>query len=214
MRSDLLFATLTGFLLSFAYPPFKLGILAYWALVPFFYVLENKSPGSAFRWGYLTGLIVTVGALNTLTLGYLSNLVFAFVLHPFYYALYATLHVIFRKKFGHRFLIFVPFIWVGMEFLRGLNDLGFSDLNLGYTHPQYLMFFEASSHWTSLLISFWICCLNLLIYSMLNNLRSRRKVAYLLATTIALLVIPLCCGYRRTDIPDMFDPMVDLSKRY
>ncbi len=210
MRTDLLFATLTGFLLSFAYPPYKLGILAYWALVPFFCLLEGKNPGSAFRWGYFTGIVVTIGALNTLALNSTTSLIVVLLFHPFYYSLYSVLHVLFCQKFGNRAVIFLPFIWVGMELVKGLNDFGFSDLNLGYTHPQYLIFFQTAAHWTSLLVSFWIFCLNLLIYGMLNNLRDRRKVAYLLATTIALLIIPLCCGYRRLDIPDVFDLMVDL----
>lgn len=212
MRTDFLFALLTGFLLNFAYPPFNLGFLAYWALVPFFFLLEEKPLRPAFRWGYLTGLFLTLTAVNELALNNAPSLLLTVLIHPFYYALYAVLHVFFRQKFARVFLFLPPFLWVGVEFLKSLNRFGFFGLNLGYTHPQYLLVLKIEPQWSSALLSFWVCSLNVLIYMMLKSLHDRRKIAYLLVATIAVLVIPLGCGWRSIEIPDVFEQMVALSK--
>src|ERR1043166_2186840 len=46
----------TGATLTLAYPPFKSGQLAWVALVPLLFALENCRPGEAFRRGYIAGL--------------------------------------------------------------------------------------------------------------------------------------------------------------
>jgi len=213
MRTDLLLAILTGFLLSFAYPPYNLGLLAYWALIPLFYLLEEKRMAPAFRWGYLTGFFVIVGGVNVLVLSDILSLTLAIFIHPFYFALYSVLHVLLREKIGQRYLIAIPFLWVALEFVKGLNHFGFSSLNLGYTHPQYVLLLGDAASVAPYLLSFWICCLNVLIYAMLQNLQNRRKVAYLLLTAIVLLVIPLSCGYRTLEIPDVFDQVVTFCRK-
>jgi apolipoprotein N-acyltransferase len=210
MRTSFLFAILTGFSLSFAYPPFNLGFLAYWGLIPFFYLLERKvTLGAAFRWGYLTGFFIVIGGANALALDNIVGLLFACLLCPLYYALYAALHVFARQKLGPRFVVLIPFLWVGIEILKGLNQFGFGDLALGFTHPQHLMLFSESSHWSVFLVSFWICCLNTMIYVTLNSLGHRRKIAYLLVATVLMMILPLSCGYRSIEIPDAFDQFVE-----
>src|SRR5436189_3498206 len=47
----------TGAILTLAYPPFKSGQLAWVALVPLLFALENCRPGEAFRRGYVAGLV-------------------------------------------------------------------------------------------------------------------------------------------------------------
>ncbi len=213
MRRELFFAVLTAALLSFAYSPFRLGLLAYWALVPFFFLLENKSPAPAFRWGYLTGFFAVIGSVNALVLDNVVTLLLAVFVQPFYFALYAVLHVSCRQQLGDRGLFAIPILWVAVEFLESVNHFGFSILNLGYTHPQYLLFFEDAASAAALLLSFWICCLNVLIYAMLKNLHNRRRTAYLLAATIVLLIIPLSCSYRALEIPDGFERVVEICSR-
>ncbi|MGH7452154.1 MAG: apolipoprotein N-acyltransferase, partial [bacterium] len=63
MRRDLTLTLLTAVALALAFPPFRLGFLAYWGVIPFLLLLENKGPAPAFRWGYLTGLLFSLLAL-------------------------------------------------------------------------------------------------------------------------------------------------------
>jgi apolipoprotein N-acyltransferase len=210
MRRELLFAALTAVLLSLAYPPLHFGLLAYWALVPFFFLLENKSYAPAFRWGCFTGFLAAIGSVNALVLDNVVTLLLAVFVQPFYFALYAVLHACGRQLLGDRTLFAIPFLWVAVEFLERMSHFGFSILNLGYTHPQYLLFFEDAASAAALLLSFWICCLNVLIYAMLKSLHNRRRATYLLVATIVLLLIPLSCSYRALDIPDGFDRVVEM----
>ena len=44
-----------------SYPPFHLGPLIFIALVPLLYAIGDLNPVSAFKWGYLWGLIYYLG---------------------------------------------------------------------------------------------------------------------------------------------------------
>lgn len=190
MRKNFVLSLLTGVLLSFAFPPFRIGIMAYWALVPFFYLLKNKGAKESFWWGFLTGLFITLSSINITIFSTLRGLASVIILNSSYVALYAMVHTLFAARLGEKVFFMVPFLWTGLEYLKTTAGIGLTWASLGYTHTQYLYLIENATSLNLFGIAFWVVLINVLIYLTLNSLGRRRKVAYLLVSIIVLFWIP------------------------
>ncbi|MFQ5706255.1 MAG: apolipoprotein N-acyltransferase [bacterium] len=194
MRLELLLSLLTAFLVSFSFPPFQFGFLAYWGLVPFFYILEEKNLKEAFRWGYLTGLFISVATVYWINFVTVPGALATILIHPLYYSLYAMIHVFLRQRLGRKFVIAIPFVWTGIEYLKSLGELGFPWISLGYTQTQYLLLIQFASYTSVFGVSFWLVVINVLIYLILKNLEDRVKVAFFLTGIVLLFVLPWMYG--------------------
>jgi len=58
------FAIISGFILCFAFPPFKYWFLAWFGFVPILFLMDEKSPGRNFLKGFLSGFVFYVFLLN------------------------------------------------------------------------------------------------------------------------------------------------------
>ncbi|MFQ5824283.1 MAG: apolipoprotein N-acyltransferase [bacterium] len=203
MRLDLILSLLTAFLFSLAFPPFKFGFLAYWTLVPLFYLLENKSLKESFRWGYITGLFISIGTIYWITFVTVPGALATILIHPLYYSLYAMIHTFFRQRFGGKYVFAIPFVWTSIEYLKSLGDIGFPWISLGYTQTHYLLLIQYASYTSVFGVSFWVVLINVLVYLMLKNVESRKKVAILLTATILLFILPWI--YSKQVIPEEDD---------
>lgn len=204
MRRELVLSLLTAVFLAFAFPPFQLGFLAYWTLVPFFYLLEDKSIKESFRWGYVTGLFMSLATVYWISFVTMPGAVATILVHPLYYALYAMLHVFLRDRLGERFVLAIPFVWTGIEYVKSLSELAFPWITLGYTQSYYVSMIQYASYTSVFGVSFWVVCLNVLVYLILKNLENRRKAVVLLGVTSALVVLPWVYGQQVVPDEDEF----------
>lgn len=211
MRLDLLLSLLTAFLFSFAFPPFKFGFLAYWTLVPFFYLLEDKSLKESFRWGYVTGLFISIGTIYWITFVTIPGSLATILIHPLYYSLYAMIHTVLRQKLGGKFVITIPFVWTGIEYLKSLGELGFPWVSLGYTQTHYLLLIQYASYTSVFGISFWLVLINVLVYLMLKNIENRKKVVLLLTITILLFILPWIYGKQVMPDEKDFEEVIEVA---
>jgi apolipoprotein N-acyltransferase len=209
MRNDFIRSLLTALMLSLAFPPFKLGVFAYWALVPFFYLLEKKDLKDAGHWGFLTGLFISLTTGNWLFYADLPGMLAAVLIQPVYYLLYAILHVLLFRKLGMKFLIVLPVLWTVVEYLKSLSGLDLNRVTLGYTHPHYLFLIQKHSYLAIYLLSFWMATLNVLIYAILKNLESRRRVVLLLFVIMILFFLPWLFVQQQLQIREVFEELVD-----
>ena len=176
MKKNLLLTFLTGIMMWLAFPPFKMGFLAYASLIPFFYLLEEKSFGESFRWGYLTGFISCIGTLywiNWVTLP--GGIATIFVL-PLYFSIYALIHSFLKEQLGEKFIFAAPFIWTAVEFLRSLGEIGFPWTSLAYTQTYYPILIQYASITSVYGVSFWIILINVLIYQIIKQWGNRKAV--------------------------------------
>ena len=190
MRRDLTLTLLTAVALTLAFPPFRLGFLAYWGVIPFLLLLENKGPGPAFRWGYLTGLLFSLLALYWISWTTLPGAIATITVHPLYYSLFAVLLIPMRRLWPTGYLIAVPFLWTAIEYLKSLGDLGFPWLTLGYTQTYYLQLIQYASFTSVYGVSFWVVCLNVLLLAMWQFRENKRLLFGLAATLLLFFVIP------------------------
>ncbi|MBN1154031.1 apolipoprotein N-acyltransferase [candidate division KSB1 bacterium] len=201
MERRLFYSILTGVLISFSFPPFKLGFLAYIALVPFFLLLHDASMKEAARWSYVTGLFVNIGTLYWINWVTIPGAVAAILVLPFYFVLFAVFYVFLRMRLGESKVFFViPFLWTGIEYLRSLGVLGFPWTSLAYSQSYYLSLIQYVSFTSIFGVSFWVVCINVVLLMIFAYFKDGRRLTILIIVLILLFVLPWLYG--RWVMPD------------
>lgn len=191
----MLLSLFTAVLLSLSFPPFALGFLAYFALIPFFILLEDLSYKESIRWGYLTGFFTNIGTLYWIGWVTPPGAVAAILYLPIYSIFYSVLHTFLRQRLGSKYLfICVPFLWTGMEYIRSLGVLGFPWNSLAYTQTYYLSLIQYVSFTSIFGVTFWIVAINVLILALLKDASNKKKVITYLILLILLFLIPWFYG--------------------
>ena len=133
-------AIVSGLLATLSFPPFDLGVLAWFSLVPFLYALRQRSIGAAAGIGFLFGAALGIGTcywiytLENIALPgfFLWQLGFAL-----YFLLFGILYRLICRRIGSWIIIGAPALWVGLEYIRAnLFFLSCPWTLLG--HSQYL----------------------------------------------------------------------------
>jgi apolipoprotein N-acyltransferase len=195
IRKWLILSVVSSAALAFAFPPSRLGFLAYGALVPFFVLLENKSYKHAIKWGYITGLFLNIWTLYWINWVTLPGMIGAIFYLPIFYVIYAILHTFLRKRLGLSWLYFcIPFLWTGIEYIRMLGVLGFPWTSLAYSQTFYLSLIQYASITSLFGISFWIVTLNVIIWALFNNATHYRRMIILYVLLLTFLLFPWIYG--------------------
>ena len=205
----LLLAMLSGVLLGSSFPPFHLGFLAAFGVVPLLLAVRGL-PGIRvpLRYVYLAMLVFHAITINW-TGGYAHGndpyMMIAgtatILIHPFFYYLPMGVYLFVRKHMGEgRALFFLPFLWVGYEYSHSLSEWSFPWLTLGNSQTYDLakiQFIEYTGVWG---LSFWLLVLNVLLYiicvRVIADLRAgwRTTTKVIAATTVLLAVLPSLYG--------------------
>ncbi len=194
-RENLVLAGLTGLAFGLAFPPFRFGFLAYWALVPFFTLLEGKNTKETIRWSYVTGLFVHLTTLYWIGWVTLPGAIGAILFLPLFFVLYGLGHNLLANRLGPQFIYVIPFWWTAIEYLRSLGQVGFPWISLGYTQTYYTALIQYASATSVFGVSFWVVWINVLIYDLLHSLDNVRKCVRLLVAIVALFALPLLHGW-------------------
>ena len=202
-RKSYILALISALLFSLSFPPLPFGFLAYFSLVFLFFALEKSDDWNAFKLGYVWGLVTN--SLLLFWIGYAAPIailgaVGAVLALSFYPALLLLLynHIQKRLKFGAIF--FIPFLWVGMEYVRSLGEIGFPWLNLAYTQTYYLELIQYASFTGVWGVTFWIVWLNVFVFLVIENFRNLKKVPVWISLFLGFLILPYIYG--RIVIPD------------
>jgi len=146
-KKDVLLSLFSGVLLILSFPKFDLEFLVWFALVPLFYSIEGKGLFHGFALGFFSGFVSFLGilywiivAVHTygnvpLILSGLILLLLAVYLSLFIGA-FTYLTRLIQIRSGLETILFTPFLWVSLEYLRSFLLTGFPWANLG--HSQYL----------------------------------------------------------------------------
>ncbi len=191
-KKDWFLVIFSALLMSTAYPPLRSGFVIYLALVPLIFALENKGPSDAFKIGYLFGLVSNSLLLFWIGWATVFGAAAALVLLCLYTAFLAWFYALVRKKWGTRALFLLPFLWVSMEYVRSLTEISFPWLNLAYTQTYYLSLIQYASVTGNYAVSFWIVCLNLIIYLIIKH---QRRIALAVSIFAILIILPYIYGW-------------------
>jgi len=193
IKKDILFPAVAGASLTLAYPPFKLGFLAYLGLIPIFYIVENTSVKTALKIGFFWGIGLNTASLYwicydtvkggisaILFLSFLSSIVFIFINYGL-------------KRFESNFIYIFPFVWTGWEFLRSIGPFGFPWLSIAYTQTYYTSLIQYVSITGVYGVSFWICIINIVIYYIITNVKIK-KVVTAFVILLIIFTVPFIYG--------------------
>ena len=154
-NKNICLALLSGFLLITAFPPFELGFMAWFALLPLLIACMNCTPGKAFWVGFIFGL-----PLHLYTNFYLAHVLFPYL--PTYLAVIALAALVcYISIFYGLFTVFasyayrsgvtwfyslsIPAAWLLIEYLRSLSFLAYNVGYLGYTQWDYPLLLNLAS---------------------------------------------------------------------
>ncbi len=200
MKRPLLLSLLCAIGFSLSFPPSPLGFLAYFALIPFFMLLNPLGLKEAFRWGYFTGLFISLGTIYWIYKPTLPGAIAAILYHPLYFGLFGLGYAYARQRIGEKVIFAAPFLWVSMEYLKSLGEIGFPWVTIGYTQSYYTYLIQYAEYTSVYGVSFWIVWLNVCVYQMLKHSQNRRAMMAYGGAFAALIALPLIHG--RWTVPD------------
>ena len=188
---------ISAILLNFAYPTFNLWFLAWIALIPLFFALENKNTKQRFIIGYFFGIVFFSGILYWLTNVSVPGAFILIALLSLAPAIFTSLYQ--GRKYSSasfgagviRDMIFVPSAWVFTEYLRAHLLTGFPWALLGYSQSPNLPVIQIADMTGAYGVSFLIILVNFSIYLMLKKTAKR---FYILFSIFLLFSIVLTYG--------------------
>jgi apolipoprotein N-acyltransferase len=198
LKKDWFLVISSALLMSLAYPPLPFGFVIYFALVPLIFALEGKGLFDAFKIGYIFGLVS-----NSILLFWIAcasafgafaapGAIVAILLLCLYTALLSWFYGLVQRKWGINSLFFLPFLWVAMEYVRSLTEISFPWLNLAYTQTYYLNLIQYTSFTGNYAVSFWIVCLNLIIYLIIKH---KKRIGLAISIFAILIILPYIYGW-------------------
>ncbi len=166
-------ALLSGIMLGFSFPPFRLGILACFGIVPLLIALARAATlRSALGLIYIAMLGFHVITLNW-TGGYVHGndpyMMIAggitMIVHPLFYCVPLGLYFLVQRKFGETAgLVSLPFLWVGYEYSHSLSEWSFPWLTIGNSQSYNLARIQCITFTGIWGLSLWILAVNVAAY--------------------------------------------------
>ncbi|MEA2077301.1 MAG: apolipoprotein N-acyltransferase [Candidatus Marinimicrobia bacterium] len=189
-----LFLLLSAILLELAFAPFNQFYTAFFALLPFLYVLEKTKNG--FLTGIIWGIfycIISIHwlALNTGTFPWLAilSMLLASVFLALNYGVIGMLFKMIQRKYPIMAFLFLPFIWTGVEFLRSFGTFGFPWLSIGHSQAYNTIYAQIADIGGVYTITFLLLLTNLFLYFLIKAYSRRRLMALIL-----ILLFPFIYG--------------------
>ncbi len=187
--SNLLWAINSAILLVFAFPDYDFWFLAYVALIPLFYAVEQEqnSTAKSFVLGWVWGICFFFGSCWWIAFpmktyaGIPSVIAYAMALCAtiivgLFPAIFAAILANLLKRFGVSAMLFAPFIWVFSEFLRfGLTGNNWNAIGYSQAFNIDKEIISLVSTGGVLLLSFYLLIFNSLFATSLKVLSKFRK---------------------------------------
>lgn len=197
MKRNIILSLLTAFLMACAFPPFRTGFIGWFALLPYFLLLEDKTVREGLRWSYLTGLFICITTLYWIGHVTQAGFIGAILIIPLYLTLYGLIHIGLRRQSGDKAWFLLPFVWLAIEYLQSRSELAFPWNYLGYTQSYYTPLIQYAEYTGVWGVSFWVMTLNVLFWLLYRNGKNRRQRRLLIGALAVLLLVPLVQGSLR-----------------
>lgn len=198
MKTKYVLIIISAILMSLAFHPLGLHFFAWFGLVPLLFAIDGITPKFTFKLGILYGFIFSMLSLFWLVFLQIEMnikilMMFGLIIMFLYIGLYLAVGLLITNRIG---IWFLPLVISGLEFLKGLGELGFPWLTLGYTQARYPIIIQQAALYGVYGISFWLVLLNISLYKLMKA----RKIKYLLITFL-IFVLPLIYGTLRMRQP-------------
>jgi apolipoprotein N-acyltransferase len=199
----------TGLLLL-SFPNYNIWLFAWFGFVPLFFAIQNKSKRRVFFLAYLCGVIFWFGTIYWLIHVTFPGTVLLVLYLALYFGLfgllisYYTLYLPVRQAGAKRYtLLFVPSVWVILEYIRSHLFSGFPWALLGYSQYLNLPVIQIADITGVWGVSFLVMMVNVLIYKLISNRLwvTGKKNKTLIGLPLLLLILTLGYGYYHLNLP-------------
>jgi apolipoprotein N-acyltransferase len=185
----MLLIILSALLCSLSFHPVGLHFLAWIGLVPMLFAVENKRPRQAFMSGIFFGGFFSMFSLFWIVFLQIETnikllMLFGMLLMFLYIGVYYGVAFLIANRLGTWSL---PFAAAGLEFVKGLGELGFPWLSFGYSQARYPLVIQQASIYGVYGISCWLVLVNVAAYHLIRK-RTIQRLAVLLAVFFAPLI--------------------------
>ena len=198
----------SGLLLSLAYPTFNLGFLAFFCIVPFLLSLYGRDGKGGFFYGLSFGLpyfFVTqywiyhsINQYGGVPFVVSITVVMGLCLYEsLYTGLFGLIVSTMTSKRPVLLTAFAPFLWVGLEFLRGRLFTGFPWSLLGYTQEGFSTLVQVADITGIYGVSFLVILVNTALTDLVitHFMKKTDRRTALLSFTMVMLLFALSVAY-------------------
>ncbi|MGC8594723.1 MAG: apolipoprotein N-acyltransferase [Candidatus Kryptoniota bacterium] len=197
-RKELFLFCTTGFLLGVAFPPLKLGWVAFVSFIPALFALNStKSYSDTFKLSYTGFLIFNiitiywVGGWSKETDPFMMIGGAALVLgHPLFFTVPFLVYKFVKNHIGKYSTFLFPLIYIAYEHIHSITQIAFPWLTIGYSQSYNLREIQFSEYTGVLGVSLHILVVNVLTFLILMEFISQERVDLRrLFLTISLTII-------------------------
>ena len=187
---------ISGLLVGLSYPP-GFGIIALFSLVPLMRVWLTSSPRSSLKYSFLSSIVCSMISLYWIGLNSGASIVpvimslVAAILYLSIFWIITGYSISWMKKKYSKTIYVIPFLWVGMEFLKSYGPLAFPWSNLALTQTNFLPILQIIDYTGSEGVSFWVILVNVTIYLILYEKQLKFKQYSILTF---LIITPILYG--------------------
>ncbi|MEA2064138.1 MAG: apolipoprotein N-acyltransferase [Gemmatimonadota bacterium] len=195
----------SGLLLVVSFPPFKLFVPGFLALVPLLYFIDReRSDLRAAVGAFFCGLVFWGGLLYWITLFSRAGYLVMIAVMSLGGVIFALAVRRLRSRFGIPVALSAPFVWTAIDYLlHAHGDLAFTWGQLAYTLTHYPVWLQMAAFTGAYGVTFWLVSINSLILVLLTRLVSREK-----SSTPARLRLPAVFLF----IMLVFPPLLGLAR--
>lgn len=206
MTKRIFFSILTGALLALSFPPFGAGILAWVAFVPLMWAAsgQGKARGSVF--GFISGLVFFLGTVYWVVnsmyfyggVGLLLSIPIMALLAAVLAVYFGLFGLFFSAAYGIgriTALLFIPCVWVSLEYMRAHLFTGFPWVLLGYSQVPYLPFIQIADITGVWGISFLIVAVNTAAFLFIDAVLKKGASKPYKEALIALALVSFAATY-------------------
>ena len=169
MKKNLFLSLCSAALLILSFPTFDFSLLIWFALIPFFILLDGKSFKSAFFWGWLTGFLFFLGTHYWLIHVTLPGMILVNIYLGIYFGVFALGYAFFQKFSLQNKLWLIPSLWVVSEFARDRLLTGFGWACLGHSQYQILPLIQIADITGVFGVSFVIVMVNVVLKEVIKK---------------------------------------------
>ncbi len=170
---------ISGLLIGFSFPRYGVSIFAWFAFVPLLLALRNSTNGKSYVYGFLTGIIANIiilywvvvamnkyGGINIIV-SIIALILLSIIMSGLYYGTFTFIINLFGNASIVGEFIYVPVLWVLLEYIKTFLFSGFPWELLGYSQYRDLALIQVSRFTGVYGVSFIIMLFNTLLYEII-----------------------------------------------
>ncbi len=170
-------SALSGVLLYLSFPPVDMWWLSFVALVPLLVILPmTRSQLVAAFYGGVAGLLFYVPALFWLASVTVGGWLLLAVYLTGYFCLFGAVARLLSGRAKRAYPFLLPFIWVGLEFIRATAFTGFPWFLYGYTQYRFQLLLQSASVLGAYGLSFLLVFVNVAAAQIFRGIFARETL--------------------------------------